>query len=54
MGRRAAVRSAFHLCHAGVPAASMTLANMAVDHFSSIVKDFFDPSSGKNQLNILW
>jgi hypothetical protein len=45
MGRPAAFLSAFHLSHAGVPAASITSARMVEDHLSSIVKDFFDPSS---------
>lgn len=46
MGSLAAFLSAFHLSQAGVPAASMTSTKMADDHLSSIVKDFFDPSSG--------
>ena len=45
MGSLAAILSAFHLSQAGVPAASMTSANMVVDHLPSIVNVFFDPSS---------
>ena len=45
MGSLAAFLSAFHLSQAGVPAASMTSTRMVDDNLSSIVNDFFDPSS---------
>jgi len=46
MGSLAAFLLAFHLSQAGVPAASMTSVKMVEDHLPSIVKVFFDPSSG--------
>lgn len=47
MGRLAAFLLAFHLSQEDVPAASMSFTKMALDILSSIVKDFFDPSSKK-------